>query len=102
VSRGQGDDKPEPIRGVEGDRIMDERNLKEMVAEILEVEPGELQKTSELDSFNAYDSVAKLSLLVGLSDFVGRPVTVPELMELQTFGDILKLARIDSANGHHS
>lgn len=81
---------------------MDEQNLKEMVAEILEVEFGQLQEASELESFNAYDSVAKLSLMVGLSDFAGRPVTVPELMELHTYGDVVKLARIGSGNGHHS
>jgi acyl carrier protein len=73
-----------------------------MVAEILGAEPSELQEASELESFEAYDSVARLSLMVGLSDFTGRPVTVPELMELHTYGDVIKLAKIGSENGNHA
>jgi acyl carrier protein len=79
---------------------MDGKDLQEMVAEILEVDPCELQEESELESFGAYDSVAKLSLMVGLSDFTGRPVLVPELTQLRTYRDVMKLARIDSGNGH--
>jgi acyl carrier protein len=79
---------------------MDAQNLKEMVAEILEVDPVELSEASELESFNAYDSVAKLSLMVGLSDFAGRPIMVPELTGLHTYGDVMKLAGIGSGNGH--
>lgn len=75
---------------------MDDKELSQMVAEILETEPSELQESTQLDSFPAYDSVARLSLMVGLSDFAGRPVTVPELLELHTFGDVIKLARVGS------
>jgi acyl carrier protein len=81
---------------------MDAQDLKEMVAEILEIDSGDLQESSELESFNAYDSVARLSLMVGLSDFTGRPVTGPELMELRTFADVMKLARSGSSNGEGS
>lgn len=81
---------------------MDGQQLREMVAEILEADAAELQETSELESFAAYDSVARLTLMVGLSDFTGRPIMVPELMKLHTFGDVMRLVGIDSANGHHS
>ena len=78
------------------------QELRDMVAEILETDATQLQETSELESFTAYDSVARLTLMVGLSDFTGRPVTVPELMKLHTFGDVMKLVGIDAENGHHS
>jgi len=78
--------------------LMDGQNLKELVAEILETEPGQLEESSELASFGAFDSVARLSLMVGLSDFTGRPVTVAELTELHTYGDVMKLARITNGN----
>ena len=81
---------------------MDAQDLRSMVAEILEAEPSELHESSELENFKAYDSVAKLSLMVGLSDFTGRPVTIPELMELHTYGDVMRLAKIDLGNGKHS
>ncbi len=81
---------------------MNTQELQNMVAEILEVEPAQLQESSDLESFTAFDSVAKLSLMVGLSDFTGRPVSVPELMELHTYGDVLKLAGVGGGNGHQA
>jgi len=72
-----------------------------MVAEILETDAASLQETSELESFSAYDSVARLTLMVGLSDFTRRPVMVAELMELHTFRDVIKLAGMGSDNGHN-
>jgi acyl carrier protein len=80
---------------------MDELEVRVMVAEILEAEPSELQETTELESFKNYDSVARLSLMVGLSDFTGRPVTVEELMELCTYGDVMRLAKTGLGNGHN-
>lgn len=81
---------------------MDGQELRETVAEILEADPAELSETIELQSFTAYDSVARLSLMVALSDFAGRPITVVELMELQTYADVIRLAGIGSGNGHNS
>ena len=79
------------------------QELRDMVvAEILETDAIELLEARELGSFSAYDSVARLTLMVGLSDFTGRPVTVPELLKLHTFGDVMKLVGIDTENGQHS
>ena len=75
---------------------MGEQELRKMVAEILETEASELAETSELEGFTAYDSVARLSLMVGLSDYAGRPITVAELMQLHTYGDVMKLVGIEA------
>jgi acyl carrier protein len=80
-------------------KVMESQELRAAVAEILEAEPSELNEMSELEHFKAYDSVARLSLMVALSDFAGRPVTVPELMELHTYGDVMNLVRSCSNNG---
>jgi acyl carrier protein len=80
----------------------DEQELRDMVAEILEAEPGDLLESSELESFATYDSVARLSLMVALSDFIGRPVMVPELMELHTYADVVRFAKASSKNGNHA
>jgi acyl carrier protein len=77
---------------------MDERELRNLVGEILEAEPDTLQESSRLEDFSSYDSVARLSLMVGLSDYTGRPVTVTELMELHTYGDVVKLAGFETVN----
>ena len=81
---------------------MNGQELREMVAEILETDANQLQETSELESFTTYDSVARLTLMVGLSDFTGKPVTIPELMKLHTYGDVISLVRSSSTNGHNS
>ena len=80
---------------------MESQELRVAVAEILEAEPNELNETTKLEDFKAYDSVARLSLMVALSDFAGRPVTVPELSNLHTYGDVIDLLRSCSNNGHN-
>lgn len=80
---------------------MEAQDLQDMVAEILEAKPEDLQEWRELECFSAYDSVARLSLMVGLSDYIGRPVTVAEIMELHTYGDVMKLARIGSTDANN-
>ena len=80
----------------------DEQELRAVVAEIFGTEQCELQESSELESFAGYDSVARLSLMVALSDFIGRPVMVPELMELRTYADVVNFARTSSTNANHA
>jgi acyl carrier protein len=80
----------------------DDQELRDLVADIVETKPEDLQETTELESFAAYDSVARLSLMVALSDFIGRPVMVSELMELHTYADVVGFVRMSSDNGHHA
>jgi hypothetical protein len=70
---------------------MDELELRRSVAELLGVSPEELQGDIELDSFESFDSVARLSLMVCLSDLTGRPFELCCLQRLRTYGDILAL-----------
>jgi hypothetical protein len=81
---------------------MDENELRSAVAEVLEALPEQLDASVELSSFEAYDSIAKLSMMVCLSDFAGRPVTLEEMAGLATYGDIVKLIRSCTSDGSSS
>jgi acyl carrier protein len=81
---------------------MDELEVRRSVAEILEISPEELTEETELESFPAYDSTGRLSLMVCLSDLSGRPVDLLALQNLRTYGDILNLMMKGSANGQGS
>lgn len=76
---------------------MDELALKNSIAEVLEVEPELLGYNAELESFDAYDSTGKLSLMVCLSEFTPRPLNLADLQKLRTFGDIVALVKNGNA-----
>jgi acyl carrier protein len=78
---------------------MDELELKSSVAEILEISPADLATDTELESFAAYDSTARLSLMICLSDLSGRQFDLKSLRDLKTYGDILRLLGLGAANG---
>jgi acyl carrier protein len=81
---------------------MDELEVRRSVAEILESSPEELTEETELESFAAYDSTGRLSLMVCLSDISGCPFEPAVLRKVRTYGDILKLIRESSKNGQGS
>lgn len=75
---------------------MDEMEIRSSVAEILEVRPEDLLESTELETFSSYDSTARLSLMVVLSDLTGRNIEPRALQELRTYGDIVRLAERNS------
>jgi hypothetical protein len=81
---------------------MDELELRRSVAEILDVAPEDLKEADELDSFEMYDSTARLSLMVCLSDFTGQPMELSALQQINTYADILALVKGSSVNGRSS
>ncbi len=81
---------------------MDDLEIRNSVAEILEAAPGTLTEKTELESFPAYDSTGRLSLMVCLSDLSGYPFELAALRNLRTYGDVLKLMRKINGNGQSS
>ncbi len=71
---------------------MTREELRIVVAEILEVEPQELQPDVELESIEAYDSVTVLSLMVRLDEAAGIQLSPSDVPKLRTYGDIEALA----------
>jgi acyl carrier protein len=75
---------------------MDEQALRVAIAELLEVAQETLSDNDELESFAAYDSTAKLSLMVCLSDFAAKPLGMSDLEKMRTVGDVIRLVRDSS------
>ncbi len=67
--------------------------LRALVAEILEVDPQALQSSVELSSFENYDSVMLLSLMITLDEGAGIKMTPADVPKLKTFGDVEGLAK---------
>jgi acyl carrier protein len=65
--------------------------LKQAIADELNVEPQELTSDKCLADIETWDSVVVLSLLVILSEGVGKEITPVEMVQLKTFGDIERL-----------
>jgi acyl carrier protein len=66
--------------------------LRAVVAEILEVEPSALQTAVELSSFDNFDSVILLSLMIRLDEAANIKMTPADVPKLRTYGDIESLA----------
>jgi len=77
-------------------------NLRELIAEELEVEPSELTNEVNLDDIEAWDSVTILTVLVILSDETGLEITPVEMGDLKTYGDIEALILKKNSNNGSS
>tara|TARA_A100001037_G_scaffold280156_1_gene282659 strand:- start:171 stop:398 length:228 start_codon:yes stop_codon:yes gene_type:complete len=69
--------------------------IKEVVAEIVDAEPADIQLETDLYSFESFDSVEVLSLLVALND-IGVSVDQGQISSVVTFGDLLKVSGVES------
>jgi acyl carrier protein len=81
---------------------MNDLEIRSSVAEILEIPPEQLTEGAELDGFASYDSTARLSLMVCLSDLSGCSFELAALQNLRTYGDVLALVKGGSTNGRSS
>ncbi len=68
---------------------METEKKLEKLAEILELEDGELTADMVLDEIDEYDSMAKLSLIVLMSDEFNKQLTSEEIKGFKTVQDIL-------------
>jgi len=65
--------------------------LRNAIAEELEIEPESLTPDKALGEIDAWDSVTALTIMVILGDEIGTPVSPNEMKCLRTFGDMEKL-----------
>lgn len=61
----------------------------ELLADLFEVEPEEIVAEQELASFDAWDSMSKLSLIVMMDDECGKKLTGEQILQFKTMGDII-------------
>ena len=66
-----------------------EIELKNKIADVMEVDVFVLINDKILSEIEAWDSVTKLGLVVVLSDFLGEPVNPLEIDQFETFGDVV-------------
>lgn len=68
---------------------MDKDKKIELLADLFEVEPQEIVESQELDSFEPWDSMSKLSLIVLMDDECGKKLTGEQIRAFKTIGDII-------------
>jgi acyl carrier protein len=66
--------------------------LKQIVADVLEIDPEALEPTTELKSFETFDSVSVLSLMIELDEKAGIKLGPGDAAKLATYGEIEALA----------
>lgn len=70
--------------------------IKEKLAlleDIFELEEGELEEETDLDTLSCWDSMSKLSLIVLMDDEFGKKLTGSEIREFKTVKDILEFMK---------
>lgn len=76
---------------------MTQKDFIKVLADILMVPVGDIEIESELDSFDAWDSMGKLSVLSAIDEAVKTPVPPGSIDNAKTVKDLLKLV-CDSGN----
>lgn len=68
---------------------MDERKKLALLEEMMELDEGELSADMELDSICEFNSMAKLGLVVLMSDEFSKQLTNDQIKNFSTVQDIL-------------
>lgn len=63
----------------------------ELLEEIFDMESGELKPEMELDKIGCWDSMAKLSFIVLMSDEYGKKISGDEIKKIKTINDMLTI-----------
>ncbi len=64
-----------------------------LLEDIFELEEGELEQETDLDTLSCWDSMSKLSLIVLIDDEFGKKLTGSEIREFKTVKDILEFMK---------
>lgn len=68
---------------------MDKDKKIELLADLFEVESSEIVDDVELDGFEPWDSMSKLSLIVLMDDELGKKLNGEQIRAFKTISDIL-------------
>jgi len=68
---------------------METKKKIELLADLFEVEPEEIVYEQELSSFDPWDSMSKLSLIVMMDDEFSKKLTGEDILKFETLGDIM-------------
>lgn len=70
--------------------MTDEKKLEE-IADILEMEVGELNKGMSLDDIETWDSVAVLSVIATMNEIFNKFPSSKEILACNTIGDLMAI-----------
>ena len=71
---------------------MKRTELRQIVADTLEISPDDLDSAKDLTTIRTFDSVAILTLMISLDERAGVKLLPAEAQKLHFYGDIEKLA----------
>ncbi len=70
---------------------MDKQKKIELLADMLELEPDELNEDTVLDDLDEWDSMNALNLIVLIDENFGKTITADVVNSFETIGDVLKI-----------
>lgn len=73
-----------------GDKMTNEEKIA-VIAEIMELDEGELSESSVLADYEEWDSMTRLSIVAEAPKIFGKNIDATSLRTCKTIGDILKL-----------
>jgi acyl carrier protein len=76
--------------------------LKQQIADELNIDPDELTADKKLPDIDDFDSVSLLMLMMIIGKAVGKDISPDEMTNLNTFGDIEALVAAKLAEGPQS
>jgi len=71
---------------------MKREELRRIVADVLEIEPDQLEPDTDLTTIEMFDSVSILTLMIEFDEKAGIKMTPADSRGLRYYGDIEKLA----------
>jgi acyl carrier protein len=70
-----------------------ETELRELIAELLDVTPSEISDESSPLTLPAWDSLNHLKLIVAIEERFGVAFSTPEVVDIRNFADIKQMLR---------
>lgn len=67
---------------------MTKQDIIDMLEEIMELDEGELEETTELSEVDEWDSIAKLALMAQAKKTYGKNLSTDEIKNFETVEDI--------------
>ena len=79
---------------------MNEQEIITALAEILEMEAGELTNDTALDTVDTWDSLATISFIALVEEKTGHVLAGDDLQKATTIGDLVALAKAGTSGEH--
>ena len=79
---------------------MNDQEIITALAEILEMEAGELSNDTALDTVDTWDSLATISFIALVDEKTGHVLAGDDLQKATTIGDLVALAKAGTSGEH--